>query len=348
MLLDRFELTANGKVDHESLPAPTRLVALHDCVYPRTSTEALLCEIWSNLLGLEHVSVDADFFALGGDSLLGVALLVEIEHRTGHRLPVGCMQMMRSVERIAAYLDKMGKCCRPATDSPLVAIQPRGARTPLFLVHGVGGGMMWGYHNLSRYLGADQPVFAFKACDADRLDEFDTVKKMATYFVRELRKFQPEGPYALGGYCFGGNVAHEMACLLDQEGQPVSLVALIGSSPRNSNYDKVDWTAPHVFKFIGNLVHWSVGFTSWNYAKQRRFVRWKLRGLGKWAVARLGKEAASPERSVDEMLDLSGGALGATEPLAIACAGPRQAPPHRLPRQGPSASLPGPPPELLV
>jgi thioesterase domain-containing protein len=305
MLLDRFELTANGKVDKESLPAPSRPGAPDDCVQPRTSTEALLCEIWSGLLGLQRVSAKADFFELGGDSLLGIAMLVEIEHRTGHRLPVGFMQQVRSLDRLAAYLDKMGKCCRPAVDSPLVAIQPRGTRTPLFLVHGVGGGMLWGYENLSRHLGTDQPVFVFKACDAGRLDEFDTVGKMAAYFVRELRRFQPEGPYALGGYCFGGNVAHEMACILDREGQSVSLVALIGSSPRNSSYDRVAWTVPHLIRFFGNLVHWSVGFTGWKFAKQLRFVRWKLKRIGKLAAKGFRKAPAAPSRSVDEMIDLS-------------------------------------------
>ncbi len=306
MLLDRFELTANGKVDRESLPAPTRpRPAADDSRLPRTSTEALLCEIWASLLGLAQVGVSDDFFEIGGDSLLGIAMLVEIEHRTGHRLPVGFMQQMRTVDRLAAYLDNMGKCCRPAMDSPLIAIQPRGTRAPLFLVHGVGGGMLWGYENLSRHLGTDQPVFAFKPCGAERLDEFDTVGKMAAYFVRELRRFQPEGPYALGGYCFGGNVAHEMACLLDQEGQSVSLVALIGSSPRNSSYDRVDWTALHFCRFFGNLGHWAVGFAGWKFAKQVRFVRWKFKGLRKKVAQRLRQGPAAHPGGVDEQLDLS-------------------------------------------
>ncbi len=68
--------------------------------------------------GSKEVSVSDDFFELGGDSLLGVAMLVEVEHRTGHRLPVGFVQQMRSVDCLAAYLDNMGRCCRPAVDSP--------------------------------------------------------------------------------------------------------------------------------------------------------------------------------------------------------------------------------------
>jgi len=40
---------------------------------------------------------------------------------------------------------------------------------------------MWGYANLAGHLGTDQPVYAFKPCDSARLDEFDTIEKMAAY-----------------------------------------------------------------------------------------------------------------------------------------------------------------------
>jgi hypothetical protein len=65
--------------------------------------------------------------------------------------------------------------------SPCEQIQPQGRRRRLFLVHGVGGGLMWGYANLAGHLGTDQPVYAFKPCDSARLDEFDTIEKMAAY-----------------------------------------------------------------------------------------------------------------------------------------------------------------------
>jgi thioesterase domain-containing protein/acyl carrier protein len=306
MLVDRLELTANGKVNRECLPDPVRTrAAEEDCHYPRTPTEALLCEIWASLLGMKQIGVRDDFFDLGGDSLLGIAMFVEVEQRTGHKLPVGFMQQMRSVDRLAAYLDKKGRCCRPALDSPMVGIQPRGNGNPLYLVHGVGGGMLWGYENLARHLGKDRPVFAFKASVSDHPGDFDTMRKIAAYFVRELRRFQPEGPYALGGYCFGGNVAHEMACLLDQEGQSVSLVALIGSSPRNSSYDRIDWTALHLWRFLCNLGHWAVGFTRWTFAKQFRFIRWKFQGLSKKAARRFLHWSTPPAGDVDGLLDLS-------------------------------------------
>ncbi|WP_245300301.1 phosphopantetheine-binding protein [Methylocystis bryophila] len=74
--LDALPLTANGKVDRKALPAPD-LGALqaHRYVAPRTATEAALCRIWAQTLGLERVGVEDNFFELGGHSLLAVTLI---------------------------------------------------------------------------------------------------------------------------------------------------------------------------------------------------------------------------------------------------------------------------------
>ncbi|HXA13803.1 MAG TPA: thioesterase domain-containing protein, partial [Opitutaceae bacterium] len=307
MLLDRFELTTNGKVSRATLPAPVRTrAAAGDYVAPRTPTEKLLCQIWGGLLGLKQIGAHDDFFQLGGDSLLGIAMFAEIEEKTGLKLPIEAMQQARSVSHLAVFLDERRHSRRPASSSPWVEIQPQGSRPRLFLVHGIGGGMLWGYANLARHLGADQPVYAFKACDADRLEEFDTIEKVAANYVRELRRFQPDGPYALGGYCFGGNVAYEMARLLEQQGEQVSLLTLINSVPRNSSYSRVSWTPLHLFKFLRNLGHWGHSFMQWGLVNQWRFVRWKIRGV-KNKVAQWFRPA--PVRStridVDKLVDLS-------------------------------------------
>jgi len=307
VLLNRFELTPNGKINRFALPAPVQArAAVGDYLAPSTPTEELLCQIWGDLLGLKQIGVHDDFFQLGGDSLQGVAMLMEVERKTGVKLPVDSMLQGPSVGRIAAMLDEGRKSRRSASSFALVEIQPQGSRSRLFLVHGIGGGMLWGYANLARHLGTDQPVYAFKACDPDQSEEFDTIEKMAAQYVQELRHLQPEGPYALGGYCFGGNVAYEMARLLDQQGQRVGLLALMNSSPPNSSYDRVDWTPLYLCKFLRNLGHWAAGFIRWNLAKQWRFVRWKIWNGGKKVAQRLRLSPVRPTGpDVDELVDLS-------------------------------------------
>jgi thioesterase domain-containing protein len=137
-------------------------------------------------------------------------------------------------------------------DTSIVEIQPKGNRPPLFLVHGVGGGMLWGYRNLAIHLD-DQPIFAFKSRGLDGLEEFSTVEEIAAQYVKDLRRFQAEGPYRIGGYCFGGNVAYEMARCLAGQGCKVAPVLLLNSWPHNSTYTQYRCTPLFLVKFFLNF-----------------------------------------------------------------------------------------------
>src|SRR5439155_10785008 len=149
-----------------------------------------------------------------------------IEKVFGKKVPVTAVFQSPSVAQLAEVL-RGGKSMVSA--SSIVEIQPKGTRLPLFLVHGVGGGMFWGYTNLSKHLGNDQPVYAFNSRGMDGRPEFPTIKEMAAHYVSDLRKFRSRGPYLLGGYCFGGVVALEMARQLRAQGESVPLVTLVNS-----------------------------------------------------------------------------------------------------------------------
>lgn len=138
-------------------------------------------------------------------------------------------------------------------NSSIVEIQPKGNCPPLFLVHGVGGGMLWGYSNLARQLGDEQPVYAFKSRGLDGLEEFTSIEEIAAHYTGDLRQFQPRGPYYLGGYCFGGNVAYEMARQLAAQDQEVALLLLMNSWANNSSYTRLDLTPAFMAKFFWNL-----------------------------------------------------------------------------------------------
>jgi thioesterase domain-containing protein len=162
-----------------------------------------------------------------------------------------------------------------------VEIQPEGSRPPLLLVHGAGGGMFWGYSNLARHLGLDQPVFAFKSRGLEGKEEFDTIEQLAEAYLADLRIFRPHGPYHLGGYCFGGVVAYEMACQLHREGEEVHLLALINSTAPNSSYGQFHWTPVSAFKFARNLCLRAAYSVAFHPEKLLRFVQWKAQSLAK-------------------------------------------------------------------
>jgi thioesterase domain-containing protein len=117
--------------------------------------------------------------------------------------------------------------------SPLVAIQPRGSQRPFFTVHPIGGHVVC-YRDLAMRLGADQPLYALQAAGVDGDREPETqLETMAARYIEAIRSVEPEGPYLLGGWSFGGVVAFEMAHQLRSKGHEIALLALIDSeAPR--------------------------------------------------------------------------------------------------------------------
>ncbi|HMC27505.1 MAG TPA: amino acid adenylation domain-containing protein, partial [Verrucomicrobiae bacterium] len=194
---------------------------------------------------------------------------------------------------------------RNGSISSIVEIQPKGSRPPLFLVHGVGGGMFWGYTNLSRHLHPDQPIYALKSRAMDGAPEFATIEEMAAHYLADVRKVQPHGPYYLGGYCFGGNVAYEMAQQLKADGEEVAFLGLINCGPPNSGYGKIRWTPSFAIKFLKNLGYWAKHAFQWTPAQRREFVHWKLRSFKKRAERLLGRNPRQPNVDVDMLVDLS-------------------------------------------
>jgi thioesterase domain-containing protein/acyl carrier protein len=262
-----------------------------------------LQEIWEEVLEVRPIGIHDKFFALGGHSLLAVRLLAFVEKRFGTKLKIAGLFQNPTIAQLAEVLSSKRE---PGTGSSIVAIQPDGFNPPLWLVHGAGGGMFWGYNNLARHLGPDQPVFAFKSRGLDGQEELETIEALAEEYTADLRAFQAHGPYCLGGYCFGGIVAYEMARRLNEAGEDVPFLGLINSTAPNSSYSRFRWTPVSALKFTKNLILRS--FYTWRAHPEKvpQFLCWKARSLAK----RLGRvvpvvhtshcsDACSPEDWVD-------------------------------------------------
>lgn len=105
--LDCFQLTPNGKIDRASLPVPERAArqADTDFIAPRSSTEQLLCDIWAELLKLQSVGAQDDFFELGGNSLLAMDLISHTEKVFEIDLPIRALLYHPTIEEFAGVID---------------------------------------------------------------------------------------------------------------------------------------------------------------------------------------------------------------------------------------------------
>ena len=121
--------------------------------------------------------------------------------------------------------------------SPLVTLQPAGTKPPFFFVHGLGGTVMR-FHDLARHMAPDQPFLVFRPRAWTEICLCSiNVDAMAELYLEHLLKVQPDGPYYLGGYSFGGLVALEMARRLRERGREIALLALV---------DTYLWASPSV------------------------------------------------------------------------------------------------------
>jgi thioesterase domain-containing protein/acyl carrier protein len=268
---------------------------------PRTPTERQLCELWEKLLRVERVGIEDDFFELGGHSLLAVRLFAQVEKMTGRKLPLVTLFQAPTIGQLAAVLTQEQAS---GSRSVLVAIQPNGSKPPLYLIHGAGGDVLWGYANLVAHMDPEQPIYALKSRGQTGLEEFDRLEDMAACYLQAVRAHQPEGPYYLGGYCFGGNVAYEMARQLQAEGGRVALLALLDSAPANAGYETVQWWRPQFAGLFGrNLFYWLRDFRNVKAADRRRFMARKLRTFGRklarWARGAGGSTAVDLEAVID-------------------------------------------------
>src|SRR5262249_11903943 len=156
----------------------------------------------------KRLGIHDNFFELGGHSLLALRLFTRIKAITGKELPLAILFEAPSVSKLAAVLDREG--WSPSWSS-LVAIQPSGSRPPFFFVHGHGGNVVR-FRDLAHHLGPDQPFFGLQAVGLDgKQPAYTRMEEIAAHYLREIRAVQPAGPYYVGGFCFGGLVAFEMA-----------------------------------------------------------------------------------------------------------------------------------------
>ncbi|WP_416969941.1 amino acid adenylation domain-containing protein [Streptomyces sp. 4F14] len=226
VVVDELPLTRNGKLDRRAL-----LAIEVDRPAPRsaaTEAEKLICAVFAEVLGVEDVGPDDDFFLLGGHSFLATRAVALLAERLGADLGVRHLFEAPTPAALAREAERSG-----TRDSfaPLLPLRTTGDDRPLFCVH-PGGGMSWCYAGLLTHLDPAVPVYGLQARALSRPGAMPaTVDEMAADYLRQIREIQPEGPYRLLGWSFGGVMSHALAVELQARGEEVELLALVDAYP---------------------------------------------------------------------------------------------------------------------
>jgi amino acid adenylation domain-containing protein len=233
-ILGALPLTQNGKVDRQALPVP-RPEQAGGSTPPRTAREAALCAAVAELLGRESVGVHDNFFDLGGDSLLAIQLASRVRRKG---LVISARQVFQ-YGTAAALADRAGDAAeRPAEPGVngyelgvLLPLREGGAAPALFCAH-PGMGISWSYAGLTRYVDGGRPIYALQSRGISEPDaRAETMAEVVADYLDRIRSVQPDGPYHLLGWSFGGVAAHAMAVELQRQGAEVGVLALLDSYP---------------------------------------------------------------------------------------------------------------------
>ena len=258
----------------------------------RNDVEGTLVAWWEELLGLETVHADDDFFDLGGDSLIGVQLFFRIKKTYGREFGLSTLFEARTIRQLAELIRGTVETQEVAIKAPssIVAIQPNGTQPPVFWIPGGFGNSVLPFREVSLELGVDQPVYGFESKMPEEGEEFEPIVNRAARFLEEMRALQPHGPYSLIGFCGGGYVAYEMAQQLSAQGEKIALLCIVEcDDPRHPSgqigricfrAERIVWRIQHFLRRgPGSLARWTAEKTS-------SAVRW-LRLRGQRGLAKL-------------------------------------------------------------
>ena len=301
--LDALPLTPSGKIDSHAFPAPdvSRPELQTSYVAPRNLIEQQLTSLWCELLGLDHIGVDDSFFELGGHSLMAVRLFARIEQAFGRKLPVAMIFQHGTIAHLANCLAESVPVPEIVTAMQLQA--GRNGGRPLFLMPSIAGELLIS-KLLIEELGKCYPVIGMQpSFDARNINGFRDIRTTARHFVSAFAPYQPHGPYALAGFSYGGYLAFEVACILNELGESVDLLALIDTGPnRRGLKPQFGERWRRLARILGNVPFWLC-------EEFRHFSAKRLAGSAARKLRRFYRILASHRRArieVDDIFELSG------------------------------------------
>lgn len=228
--LKQLPLTSNGKIDKKAL-LDMDVSGLTNNLYtaPLNDRQLKLAQIWQEILGVDKIGIHDNFFELGGHSLMAVRMITKLETEIGIRLPLSILFKYPTIHSLLSSLEENNPELQSSWKS-LVPIKASGHKMPVYIIHGSGLNVL-NFRDIAMHVDPEQPVFGLQAKGLNGMeDPLDDMKEIAKSYIKEILEHNPDGPYAIAGYSFGGYVAVEMRNQLELLGKKVKMLAIFDTN----------------------------------------------------------------------------------------------------------------------
>ena len=266
---------------------------------------------WREILDVDPIGLDDDFFALGGTSLQAARLFARVERITGRTMPLSTLFAAGSVRALLAAIDQP----EPRRGC-LVRLRTAGRRPPIYAIPGIGGNVV-GLAALARALGPDQPFVAFESPGLDGHEPpLDSIDAIADRYARELAAEAPR-EFTLLGLCWGAAVVAEMARKLAARGHPPNGIALI--DPTSILRDSAARYGQGDVSFLKSrlALYWDE-FRDGDWTDRTRLLATKARRAAQLAVGRTERQQTEGELRQFRVSEANKNAVIQYHPSALA------------------------------
>ncbi len=260
--MKEIPLTNNGKVDRESL-LKRDVVALSENpnANPRNEIEEDLILLWKNTLKIDNLGIYDDFFDLGGHSLLAIKLVAKINEAFSINLDITILFDNPTIGALAKVIYEQIE-----NAFPIIVKYNEGVKKPaVFCFHSVGGNALT-FFELGKLVGDEHAFYTFQAPGLDGLTPtIPTVEELASVYIQEMLKVDPNGPFYLVGYSFGAKLMAEAAYQLNEKGYQVKHIIVLDSTlpkPETKESNPLLSDEAYLLDWLTKYVqHWDVETT---------------------------------------------------------------------------------------
>ncbi|MFN7998531.1 MAG: amino acid adenylation domain-containing protein [Bryobacteraceae bacterium] len=303
-VIERMPVTSSGKIDRKALQAIRLEPDSGNREEPFTETERRLAVLWQDVLELPVIGATDDFFQMGGDSLSAARLITRIRNEFQKEVPFTALLRHANIRRLGAWLEGDDLAEETGPGLPyLLPLRTAGDGLPVFCISSAATDAHC-FRSIAKSIRGEHPFYALSNPIEDPL-RLQTVEELATRIRHTIREIRPQGPYVLGGYCFGGVVAFEAARQLMAQGQDVPLLVLFDALA--PGYPKLFQNRTRYLHYARRLFSSRNGSSAIKFADVRVHLRFMVRRFRTRVAAQTQRAAAriSPESVNIPVADLS-------------------------------------------